>query len=1088
MRDPVRVWEEPLVLPTYPAPGPDPHPQFLDRRVYQGSSGRVYPCPVTDHLSDTPQLRAWRAVHIENEYVRVTVLPEIGGRVHVAQDRTNGYDFIYRQTVIKPALVGLLGPWISGGIEFNWPQHHRPTTFQPVDCCVRREPDGSAVVWMGEHEPMNRTKGMVGIRLRPGSAVVEAEARLYNRTPFVQTFLWWANVGVHAHDGYEAFFPPDVTMVADHARRAVSAFPIARGQYYGVDYRRGVDLRWWKNIPVPTSYMAAGSRFDFLGGYDHRREAGIVIVADHHVAAGKKLWTWGCEAFGRAWERELTDADGPYVELMSGVFTDNQPDFSWLLPYESRRFTQHFYPIQKIGPADFANANAAVSLRVVGDRVHAGVSPARAFAAATVRLTVGDRTLASRVVNLAPGAPWVEHVAVPARSDVRRVRLSVVDGGGRELVSWENGPVAPQAPIVVATEPAPPHEISSSDELHRVGTHLEQYRHATRHPEPYWEEALRRDPRDVRCLAALARREIQRGQFARAEGRLRVAVAAATERNANPRDGEVFVDLALALRYQQRWDEAYDAAARAAWSGAWRAPALTLLAEIDCRRRQFAVALEHLDQALDANAQHAKARTLRAAVLARLGRPTEAEVELAAALDHDPLDAWARTDGVAPGAVLDVAYDLAWAGLFAEALARLAASDGPEPLRSYAMAWIAGQAGDADEAEAHRRRARGARPAPVFASRLEDVLSLEAAVASSPRDALAHAMLGHWMYDRGRNGEAVAHWEAATRIAPEWAGPWRNLGIAAFNVERRPVKAARAFGRALAADPHDARLLFEADQLARQRGVAVRRRLPRLEARLDLVARRDDLSVEFAALLTQVGRPDRALAFLEGRRFHPWEGGEGLALGQYVRARLRLGRLALHQRDVSAAVRHFEAALDPPASLGEARHPLQDASDVYRALGDAAAAGGSVASARRWWTRAASGAASPRSRRQPPPSEHTYEQALALRSLGRIDEAKERLVALAAHARRLAATPARIDYFATSLPELRLFAVDLDARQREHASFLLAQSATGLGQRAGALQRLRVLLARDPAHAGAADLLAELTAARESGRRPRGRR
>ena len=336
----VTAWEEDVVIPTYPAPPPDRNPMFLEKRVYQGSSGRVYPCPVTERVSDEKVDRTYHAVFLENEFLRVMILPEIGGRVHEAFDKPSQYHFIYNQHVIKPALVGLLGPWISGGIEFNWPQHHRPSTFMPVDHFVEEDEDGGRTVWLSEHDPLARMKGMVGISLRPGSAVIEAKARLYNRTPFVQTFLWWANAGIRVHDQYQAFFPPGVTCVADHAKRAVSEFPVARGHYYGVDYTNGVDLTWSKNIPVPTSYMVTKSFFDFFGGYDHGAQAGIVHVADHHVSPGKKLWTWSNSEFGYAWDRELTDQDGPYIELMAGVFTDNQPDFSFLQPYETKTFSQ----------------------------------------------------------------------------------------------------------------------------------------------------------------------------------------------------------------------------------------------------------------------------------------------------------------------------------------------------------------------------------------------------------------------------------------------------------------------------------------------------------------------------------------------------------------------------------------------------------------------------------------------------------------------------------------------------------------------------------------------------------------------------
>ncbi|MBN2783863.1 MAG: DUF5107 domain-containing protein, partial [Pontiellaceae bacterium] len=330
----VEMKREPLTLPTYGLGAPEKNPLFFEKRVYQGSCGKVYPVPFIDKVFDTPEDQDYDSVRLENDYIRLVMLPEIGGRIFLGQDKVNNdYDFFYRQDEIKPALVGLAGPWISGGVEFNWPQHHRPGTYMPADVHVEKKEDGTRTVWMSEHDPLNRIKGMHGVCMRPDSALVELKARLYNRTPFTQTFLWWANVAAEVHDDFQSFFPPDVHYVADHAVRAQSAFPIANNDYYGVDYASRVganDLSWYKNIPVPTSYMVCDTGFEFFGGYDYAAEGGFIHVANKHVSPGKKQWTWGNEEFGWAWDRELTDRIGPtgrpapYVELMAGVYTDNQ--------------------------------------------------------------------------------------------------------------------------------------------------------------------------------------------------------------------------------------------------------------------------------------------------------------------------------------------------------------------------------------------------------------------------------------------------------------------------------------------------------------------------------------------------------------------------------------------------------------------------------------------------------------------------------------------------------------------------------------------------------------------------------------------
>lgn len=227
------AWSEPVAIRTYEPGRPSDYPMFLDHRVYQGASGKVYPLPFTESIADTAVLREWQAIHLENDYVRLMVLPELGGRIHIGFDKTTGYDFFYRNNVIKPALVGLTGPWISGGVEFNWPQHHRPATYLPVEAVIEQGDDGSVTVWCHDHDPFARMSAQHGVRLHSDRSVVELAVRLHNRTNVRQTFLWWANVAARVHDEYQSFFPEDVRYVADHARRALTAFPAADRDYYG---------------------------------------------------------------------------------------------------------------------------------------------------------------------------------------------------------------------------------------------------------------------------------------------------------------------------------------------------------------------------------------------------------------------------------------------------------------------------------------------------------------------------------------------------------------------------------------------------------------------------------------------------------------------------------------------------------------------------------------------------------------------------------------------------------------------------------------------------------------------------------------
>jgi tetratricopeptide (TPR) repeat protein len=1122
---PVSVRRETVVLPTYRPQPADKNPMFLETRVYQGSSGRVYPLPFIDRIAEKPTPQPWDAIYLENEYLLVMLLPALGGRIHRLVDKTNGYDTIYHQPVIKPALVGLAGPWISGGIEFNWPQHHRPSTFMPAEVAIEEETGGAITVWLGEHEPMNRMKGMHGVRLAPGRAVLELRARVHNRTGDVQTFLWWANVATEVHERYQSFFPPDATYVADHAKRAMSTFPLCSGRYYGVDYaaraRSGVpaaetprqyvptgdyppnDLSWYANIPVPTSYMCMGTRADFFGGYDHREQAGIVHVADRHIAPGKKQWTWGNHEFGYAWDRNLTDANErgehrPYIELMAGVYTDNQPDFSFLQPGETKTWSQFWYPIRRIGPAQAANTEAALSLRTSSVSAQLGVAVTAPQPGARVILRRGTAELAAFTRDLSPAEPLVETVPLPRGTKPTTLTLEVFAADGRSLATCT--PIVPKTPTAeqlareAATEPPAPADVPTSDELYLTGLHLEQYRHATRKPELYWREALRRDPGDSRCHLALGRWHLRRGEFADAEQHLRASIARQTFRNPNPADGEALYQLGRCLQQQvlaatpadraALLDAATDAYAKATWNQAWQSAGHLALAEIACTRTDWSAALAHLERSRRLDTDNLRARGLATVVHRRLGRTAEADAILQDTLRLDPLDVWARhlagqslpTDNQFR---LDLALDYARAGLFAEALgvvadADTAATDGTAPLVSYYRAWFAHQLGDAKAVAAHLDAAAKTSPDYCFPARLEEIAILQFAIAAAPRDARAPFYLGNLFYDRRRHAEAIKLWERAVRLDPANAVAWRNLGIGTFNILGQPAKARRAYESALRANLADARLLFERDQLWKRLGEKPAKRLRELERHSDLVRTRDDLCVELCTLLNQTGRPAAALALLESRKFQPWEGGEGQSLGQHVRTHLLLGRAAL-ATDPAAARTHFEQALAAPENLGEAKHLLANQSDIRFWLGEACAAAGDKVAARAHWTAAATFKGDFQNMSVRAFSEMTYYSALALRRLGKKSQADRLLRDLLAYAQSLAKAVAKIDYFATSLPTMLLFADDLQARQLTTAKFLEAQARLGLGEKKRAAALLAEILRRDPNHPLAADLASSIS-------------
>ena len=630
-----RAWKETVIIPTYEVGKPDKNPMFLENRVYQGSSGVVYPYPVTESVSDTKVDKAYNAVIMENEYLKIMILPELGGRIQRAYDKVAGRDFIYCNSVVKPALVGLAGPWISGGIEFNWPQHHRPSTFLPVDYTIEEHSDGSVTVWVSEAERMFHQKGMAGFTLRPGKAYLEIKGILYNRTALPQTFLWWANPAVKVNDYYQSVFPQDVNAVFDHGKRAVSTFPIATGTYYKMDYSSGVDISNYKNIKVPTSYMAVNSKYDFEGGYENDSKGGMLHVANHHVSPGKKQWTWGNGDFGRAWDRNLTDTDGPYIELMAGVFTENQPDFSWIMPCEEKEFTQYFMPYRELGIVKNASKDFVLNILPAGK----GVATIKIYATSAqkvrVRLTSDDgRILFEDSTEISPEKLYIRDAGIGSVS-LKHLTLSIIGGNGKVLLSWHalsddlrKVPEADKSPLS-------PEDTKTNEQLYLTGMRLEQYRHASWSPVDYYEEALRRDPRDYRCNNALGLWYLRKGRFAKAEPYLRKAVDELFSHTPNPYDGEPLFNLALCLKFEGKTDEAYDLFYKATWNAAWQCAGWLACAQISAMQERWDDALYEAGRSLVFGWHNQKARALKTSILRHMGRKEEALSLIAETLPTD---------------------------------------------------------------------------------------------------------------------------------------------------------------------------------------------------------------------------------------------------------------------------------------------------------------------------------------------------------------------------------------------------------------------------------------------------------------------
>ena len=1081
----VTIWQDEITIPTYGVGEQNKNPMFLEKRVYQGSSGKVYPHPVIDTIIDEKKDKKHTVVFIENRYIQIQIMPDIGGRIYRALDKTNNYDFVYYNRVIKPALVGLTGPWISGGIEFNWPQHHRPNTFGPVDYLIDDSSADRKTVWLGERDRINGTRVTTGISLYADSALIEIHSELYNPTGEPQSFLWWANPAVAVHDETQSIFPPDVHAVMDHGKRDVSKFPVATGTYYKMDYSRGVDISRYKNIEVPTSYMAYKSKYDFVGGYDYRAGAGILHIADHHVSPGKKQWTWGCGDFGKAWDRNLTDEDGPYIELMTGVYTDNQPDFTWLEPYEHKSFIQYFMPYKKVGEVKNASRDLVLGLDRNGGGAEIRVYAVKPLKDARISLEAGGKTCFETKADISPADVFEKAVPVPKESSLT-LRVSASNAAPLEYTTErETLEELPGAARALGS----PKDMPDNETLYLAALHLEQYRHATYEPEAYYLEGLSRNPHDIRINNAYGNLLFRQGLFEQARDCFEAAKKSLTRFNPNPKSGETFYNAGKAAEALGDEDAAFDAYYKAAWSDDYKSRVYLKLAQISSRKKNYEAALEFAKESLYTGYKNYKARAILTVIYRVTGRTEKAMNTARETLSFDPLDFFARHElaqlqsAEMPAEVfwqllrgnahnyIALAAGYAELGFYAESaeIIRYYITNTAPP---YAMAWYylaywLDKSGDAGAEKVWEAAAR-ADGTCCFPNSLDDLCVLTEAIQQNPVDAMAHYYLGCWFYDKKRYAVAAAMWEKSTALNPGFPTAHRNLGLYYANKQKDFVRAKKEFEKAFELDGNDARVFYELCELHKKMGASLSAQLALYEKHRDLVLKRDDLCVSYTEIQNALGKYEQALDLLLTRKFHPWEGGEGKVPAQHIEARIGIAKGLMEAGKYEQAVEELEKATVYYENFGEGKLPGAQENHIYYYMGLTLQKTDPRRSVE-CFQKAASGTLEPAGAMyyndQPP--HLIYYQGLALRALKREDEARSRFNTLIAYGEKNLFKKQVMDYFAVSLPDFLVFEIDLDEKNVIHCYYMMALGHLGLGQTEKARECFTKLLSLAPNHFGA---------------------
>jgi tetratricopeptide (TPR) repeat protein len=930
----VLLAEKQWILPTYTVAEPERNPIFFRNETYQGASRHYYPLAMNDQYTNERVEKAWKALFLENEYIEVAITPEIGGKLYHATDKTNDYNFIYKNDVVKPLNIGMTGAWVSGGIEWCVLHHHRASTFLPLDYTTTENEDGSKTVWVGEYEPRHGMRWTIGVTVFPGKSYYKAEGRIFNASPFTHSFLYWANVATHTNENYQTIFPPSTQIVTQHSKREFSRWPISTERYARQDFTDGVDISWWKNVEQSASFFVHELKEDFMGGYDHGKNAGTVHIGDHNIIKGAKLWEWGSGPRGQATEAQLTENAGPYVELMVGAYNDNQPDYSWIRPYEVKRWEQFWYPVKGIEGFVNANLNGAVNLEERDDNsVFLGYYSTKKVNNAKVILRNGDDIIYERNIEISPDNPFTKTINIGGMFDFYDLHTELVDADSDELlVDYQPVELDPVEELPEPWRGYPdPEELETIEELYLTGKRVEQFYAARFDHMDWYREALRRDPFDARTNTAVGNNYLQNGDFTNAKKYLSRAIERLTMDYTRPITGEALYLQGLALKNLGFYEAAIDTLYRATWDYAYHSPAYFELAQISTMNGDFERALYQVNESIWTNARNNRAIALKASIQRRNGDFEEALATLQTIHKDDPLDfrlrnelyLIARESGNQSKAdellsllnremrdfhenYLELVVGYINDGLIAESEDMLNRFNGENPIFDYFHGYIQVRNGNKDQAIQHFQSAAAKPVDYIFPHRLKTVEVLKTALEHNPTDGKAYYYIGNILYD-GQPAYSIENWEHAVKHNPDLAIAYRNLGWGYSRYYSDADKAISHYETALTYNSEDAIYYAELDALYEMINAPIETRLKLFTGNHGVVNNRDDAFIRQIDVLNLAGEHEKANRLLEEVHVAYREGDSGYR-DVRIDAQLLLGKKYLDENDYENALKYFRLA------------------------------------------------------------------------------------------------------------------------------------------------------------------------------------
>ncbi len=911
-KTPVRIWEDSTMIPTSVEGFPDPNSPF---DFFNTTRFYNYPYTLRHNLIDRREPRKWRTLNLENEYLKCTVLPDLGGHVYTCIDKINGASMFYANPSIKFARIAYRGMWAALGVEFNFPVSHNWMTVSPVDQAMTSEADGSASIWVGNIDRVYDMQWRVQLTLRPGQASLEQRTTLYNRSDVRHRFYWWTNAAVQVWDDSQILYPMQFT--AGHGFADIDTWPVDSS---------GVDLSVVGNQTSGwVSRFSYGSREPYMAVYHPRTQAGVVHYSSPLDLPAKKIWSWGKDQDGLDWRSALSDNDSAYVEVQAGLFRD-QETYGFLEPQEAVSFAETWIPIRNLGGVSRATPYVVLNLTRESSNdndahtitLGAVLNVTREIPNASIKILDEQRMVDSDLVSLSPRKTFRRTFAglPPERS----YTVEVCDEAGRVLLRHTEGAYDFIAKDKVKTgkQPTqvfPAEENRSSDDSVAIGTDQERNGDLLAAHGTYL-KGLQSFPESLALNQAAGRLEVVLKQYqAGAEHLAKVLSRVSNDSEAAYYRAFALSTLGEASEARRLWESSQQ-------FGRFQASALFALAADEARSGNLDKSLHLIEKAAREHLDSIRLGGMEVALLRNLHRTDDAKGQLVIWQRQDPTSSFLRYEAVLLGAsdstlfahlagdperILGIASDYMRFGLYRDAVGLLARTypSGPRvvsepgtlppasyPLIAYYRGYCRHQLGENGHADFE---AASSMPTTyVFPSRPDSFQILEQALSVNPQDATAHFLLGSLYLSAGMNDPAVAEWEQARRIKPDIPTLQRNIGYTLLRGSGSPTQAIEIFREGMHYDPNNVDIYLGLDEAMERAGLAVAERAEALAAYPDLHNAPASLVFRLVHLLGESGEFDRAEEQLTSH-FFPREEGAVNVRQVYVELRLKRAKsLAEH--------------------------------------------------------------------------------------------------------------------------------------------------------------------------------------------------